>query len=363
MPSPYQQELFNAIVASGKMDISVRYFSATASDRDWERRTLSGHERIMPSRHLNLFGCRIRSNPEVLAEIRRADVDLVIVSDYSFLTAQVAMWYLTCTGRKWLYWGERPGMKSGVFRGWARQILMLPIRYGAAGISAIGSLAEKSYRELFGSKKLIMNIPYFCDLERYRELAPMPHLRIKVLYCGQFIVRKGLDILLQAFIRIAKECPDVDLVLAGGNPDSPFLKGLIPDNLRDRIEIAGFYQPENLPTLYARADIFVLPSRHDGWGIVVNEALGAGLPVIASDQVGAVHDLIVHGENGYIFPSGDAQKLADYLRLLAESSELRRRFSEASRQRSELFGLEEGVRRWKHVCELVIENNQNLSQN
>jgi glycosyltransferase involved in cell wall biosynthesis len=101
--------------------------------------------------------------------------------------------------------------------------------------------------------------------------------------------------------------------------------------------------------------MFVLSSRHDGWGVVVNEALGAGLPIVVSDGVGAAHDLVTHGFNGLITPAGDARGLRDALVLLACDSVRRRAMADASRARAAHWGLEEGVRRWKAMCAEIFD--------
>ena len=125
----------------------------------------------------------------------------------------------------------------------------------------------------------------------------------------------------------------------------------MPEVARSRVSVEGFVQPADLPGLYAAADVFVLPSRHDGWGLVVNEALGAGLPIVVSDRVGAGRDLVKDGENGFVFPSEDVDALASCLARLAESKALRKRFGHASRERAAFFGLAEGVRRWRAAFE------------
>jgi glycosyltransferase involved in cell wall biosynthesis len=356
IPSPYQQDLFNALSRSSNMDINVLYYASTASDRDWDTPRLADYEKIMPEKKLNIFGFNPVINSGVISEIKNINADLVIVSDYSFMSAQLAMWYLTFTGKKWIYWGEKPGIRQGLFRSWLRSLLMLPIKYSAA-VCAIGLKAENVYKTWLKNIIPVFNIPYFCDLRPFNTINKEKHERINVLFSGQFIARKGIDILLQAFDAIADECPDVDLILAGGTREN-INPGQFPEKYKDRIKFAGFVQPADLPDLYSHADIFVLPSRYDGWGVVINEALGAGLPVIASDQVGAAHDLVRHGENGFIFPAGDKQQLAGFIKALAGSQELREKFGRTSRQMSGEFGLDEGVRRWKNACENILANAQ-----
>ena len=82
------------------------------------------------------------------------------------------------------------------------------------------------------------------------------------------------------------------------------------------------------------ADVFVLPSRYDGWGVVINQALGAGLPVICSDQVGAGYDLVEEGLNGLKFRAGDEQDLAKAMQRLADQPEAIEPWGEVSREKA-----------------------------
>jgi glycosyltransferase involved in cell wall biosynthesis len=97
----------------------------------------------------------------------------------------------------------------------------------------------------------------------------------------------------------------------------------------------------------------VLPSRYDGWGVVVNQALGAGLPIIASDQVGAAHDLITPGENGFPFPAGDVTALGEMMRRFTDHPELCETMSAASRARAAEWTPERGAERWLQALKKV----------
>lgn len=128
----------------------------------------------------------------------------------------------------------------------------------------------------------------------------------------------------------------------------------LPPTVRDRIEYAGFQPPEELPGLFARADVFVLPSRHDGWGVVVNQAIGTGLPVICSDAVGAAHDLVEEGVNGTVFPAGNAVALAGCLERFVANPELAARWGAASRAKAQLWTPDCGAAKWANVFREVL---------
>jgi glycosyltransferase involved in cell wall biosynthesis len=128
----------------------------------------------------------------------------------------------------------------------------------------------------------------------------------------------------------------------------------VPSHLKHRIEFAGFQPVERLPQFFAAADIFVLPSLHDGWGVVVNQALAAGLPIICSSAVGAACDLVTPGWNGSTVAPGDSAALADAIRALAADVRLRQAFGENSRRRAADWTLERGVDRWVELAERVL---------
>jgi glycosyltransferase involved in cell wall biosynthesis len=173
---------------------------------------------------------------------------------------------------------------------------------------------------------------------------------VRFLYCGQLIHRKGVDGLVRAFARVAAEHPRAELRLAGDGPLRAELEASVPPALRPRVRFLGFRQPAELPGVFADADVFVLPSLHDGWGVVVNQAVGAGMPVVASEAVGAAHDLVRPGENGAIFPAGDEDALAEALRRFAADPESVGPAGARSRERAADLLPERGAEQWHRIC-------------
>ena len=97
------------------------------------------------------------------------------------------------------------------------------------------------------------------------------------------------------------------------------------------MHFAGYQRGDDLLLYYASADVFVVPSWYEPWGLVVNEAMAACLPVVATTAVGCVDDLVVHGENGYLVPPRAVDHLRDALQKLASSLGLRADMGRASR--------------------------------
>jgi glycosyltransferase involved in cell wall biosynthesis len=144
-----------------------------------------------------------------------------------------------------------------------------------------------------------------------------------LLYVGRLDAEKGLETLLEAF----RDVPG-RLLLVGSGGDDARLRDLADERVtfagpRDRDELVGFY---------AEADVFVLPSRSEPWGMVLNEAAAAGLPLVATEQAGASHDLIEDGVNGFRVPAGDVDALREALLRLQADPELRRSAGARSRE-------------------------------
>ncbi|WP_056038789.1 glycosyltransferase family 4 protein [Loktanella sp. 3ANDIMAR09] len=352
IPSPYQRQLFTALAARGDVDVQVFYFTAGAHDRSWAIPDLHPFETILPGRTLTRLGPSAHWNPGIMGRIAQADPDLVIVSDYSAVTAQVAMRGMARRGLPFVFWGEVPGFSTrGQLGTFLRRQLQAPLRHARA-IAAMGSVAVPAYRALCPGLP-VANIPYFCDLAPFRaarDAATTDPDTIDVLFSGQMIPRKGFDVLLTAFDRVARSHPQLRIVALGGGPAQDEYAAAVPADLRDRVVFLGHRDPADLPQVFAAADLFCLPSRHDGWGVVVNEALGAGLPVLVSDAVGAGPDLVQDGETGFITPAGDADALAQVLDRLAGDAALRARMTEAVCAAAARWDVDEGARRWASLA-------------
>ncbi len=138
-----------------------------------------------------------------------------------------------------------------------------------------------------------------------------------ILFASKLQTRKHCDHLLQAFLTLSppcKTCPEPYLVIVGDGEELSSLKEAATRSGNTSIRFAGFRNQRELPRFFDLATVFVLPSRHEPWGLIINEAMASGLPVIVSDQVGCHVDLVQDGENGHVYPFGDIAALASALR-------------------------------------------------
>jgi glycosyltransferase involved in cell wall biosynthesis len=347
VPSPYQRDLFAALAAREDIELRVHYLEPASPDSPWPEAPLRPFERILPGFWVAFGAVRCHFNWS-LPELAAADV--VVLSSYTSWTGQWLMRRGLRT-KRWLFWGERLRSQSAGWREKAQRQLIAPVAR-ATGIVGIGRDAEDDYARRFPGIRHFC-IPYSCDLTEFLALSRDREFGTPVVFffCGQMIRRKGLDLLLAAFDRIVGKGLDVELQLVGREADLPeFLKAVSPA-ARTRIRYEGFQPPERLPAYFGRSDVFVLPSRHDGWGVVVNQALGAGLPVITSDAVGAGLDLVEDEVNGLIFAAGDLDGLQQCMERMASGPDEARRWGEASRRKAVTISPEAGAEKWVRVID------------
>jgi len=162
------------------------------------------------------------------------------------------------------------------------------------------------------------------------------------LFCGQLIERKGLRVLFGAFARLARD--DSVLLVVGDGP----LRGKL--SVPPRTILAGAVAYERIPDYFLAADVFVFPTLYDGWGVVVNEACAAGLPLICSRAAGAAWDLVTDGENGFLVEAGDEAELASAMARLAADAELRTVMGERARRRVQEFTVQRAAEKLYRIC-------------
>jgi glycosyltransferase involved in cell wall biosynthesis len=182
----------------------------------------------------------------------------------------------------------------------------------ADDIVVLSSYAKQSYLDAGVAPEKISLIPPGAHLPRGSSEPLSGRLdEVRYVFAGNVKMGKGVDLLLTAFSELHVE--GKRLFIAGGLAEP----GVLPNPLPKGVEYVGKLTRTALASLYATADIFVLPSRADGFGIAVAEAMSLGLPVIVSSAVGA-KDYITHGVNGWIFDSGDATALEFAMREAAD---------------------------------------------
>jgi glycosyltransferase involved in cell wall biosynthesis len=358
MPSPYVQDVFHALSQDRRCELSVYYLEQESDNTLWGEQPLPDYAQVLPGSWFYFGGGRIHYNTSVIHNLKKADADVYVVVGYPGLTNQTAMYWLACTRRPWIFWGEIPGMRSlGLVASGLRRVAQFPLR-SAKAIAAVGSQAVAAYRELLGSSVPVFNVPYHCATDEFTRAAEarnhMCRTEIRFLYCGQLIERKGVDILLNAFLKLRDRYPCVRLDLVGTGPLEEELRNRIPFDVLDAVTFHGFRPVADLPRIFATADVFVLPSRHDGWGVVVNQAVASRLPVITTTAVGAAHDLVTDGESGFVVAPDSSEALYTAMEPFAIDSEKARACGERSFEFTSRINVNRAVEDWIGVSTSIL---------
>lgn len=339
IPSPYRVDFFNEL---GKCcDLTVLFERASADNRQWQSNQNENYEAIF------LKGRPIGNDMALCFEIKKylnKSFDRIIIGGYSTPTGMLAIqilkmkrmpFYLNCDG--------------GIIRN-ERKINYLIKKYfisSAAYWLSSGNETNK-YLEHYGAKKDKIYIYPFTSLRKKDILKKVltqeekneikKELGIedkKIVICvGQMIHRKGIDILLKA---ASKFPDDVYTYIVGGKPTDEYKK-IIRENKLTNIRFLNFMCKDILYKYYQIADIFVLPTREDIWGLVINEAMANGLPVITTDKCIAGMELVK--ENGYIIPSNDVLNISNTVNKLFNNSNELALFSKKSLENIKSYNIE-----------------------
>jgi len=297
-------------------------------------------------------------NPSVIGRLRAGRYDALIVHGYAhatewlaFLGAFATRTPLFLRGESTLLGGRPWWVRTG--KGAVLGSLLRRLR----GALAIGTLNREFYRAFGVPDERIFSVPYAVDNEHFmaeadrlrparaalRERIGVPPDVPVVLYAGKLIPRKRPLDLVHAAARIAGERP-VSVVLVGDGPERGRLEAEIGRGGLPHARITGFVNQGEISQYYAASDVLVLPSSHEPWGLVLNEAMCFGVPVIASDAVGAAPDLVRPGENGHVYPVGDVDALAQALRAVVGDPARREAMGARSREIVAAYSYDADVR-------------------
>ena len=229
------------------------------------------------------------------------------------------------------------------------------------GITSVSDYLRTETDRVFGiDKERIEVIPNFVDLDKY-DRAKQPCHRGKfaapdeklVMHISNFRPVKRLEDVVRTFAGIVRKMP-ARLVLIGDGPDRGKAQHVARlEGIRDRILFLGKH--ESVAELLSCADLFLLPSEMEAFGLVALEAMSCGVPVVAT-TVGGIPELVTHGENGYLLPVGDYEGMAQAgLRLLSDSA-LWQRASESARTAAASYSTAEIVDRYENYYRRVMQS-------
>lgn len=200
----------------------------------------------------------------------------------------------------------------------------------AAGFIAYGTRAKEYLISLgAAAQKIQIGINttdtefYKAETKRIRESLEDHEERKRLLYVGYITKRKRLDKLFYVVKSLSIRRQDFVLQLVGSGPEMENLKNLADDlHITNLVNFEGFKQQKEIQRYLSEADCFLFPSEYDIWGLVLVEAMAAGLPCIASIHAGATNDLIKDGVTGFAMDFSETEKVAEKVNWILENPEL-----------------------------------------
>ncbi|MDF5735816.1 MULTISPECIES: glycosyltransferase [unclassified Nostoc] len=181
------------------------------------------------------------------------------------------------------------------------------------------------------------------EIKKVRKHWDIPDNATVLLFCAKLQPWKRPQDVLQAFCQA--NIQDSYLIFAGDGTLRVKLELEAQSlGIKDRVKFIGFVNQSQLPSIYRSADLFILPSSYEPFGVVVNEAMLCGCPVVVSDQVGSRHDLIQHGKNGFVYPCGDIDALATIFKEILPDYERLQKMGIAATERMKSWSPEENIK-------------------
>lgn len=278
-----------------------------------------------------------RKGGRICRWLEEHDVRFVVAGGYADPAQLRVIRWCRSRGVPCFMWSDsniRGDLARGVWRV-AKNVVVRWAVGASTGCMPFGSLGREYYLKYGARPERVFLVPFEPDyglIENLDEgyikaaaarlgLAPG---RRRIVFTGRLVKVKRVDLAIDAFCAIAAERPEWDLVIVGTGELRERLEKRAPAELRERVIWTGFLGDQrDVSAVYRSSDVLVLPSDYEPWALVVNEAVCAGMVVVATDVVGAAAELVEDGVSGRVFPPGDLGALTRCLREVTQEERLR----------------------------------------
>lgn len=318
IPSPYTVDRLNAVMRRGKVDLEVWFDQRTEPDRSW---TVDESRWLFPHRYLSRVGLGDRqlSVPTGLFALRGPALLVSLYAGPSYVVAQrlaalrgwrtaiisLATFDSWSARRRW-----KEGLKRFVFS--RADGILTSGEDGRAFAARYGAQPERIHIVRPVTDSVFYSQAAGAAREERERIRAQWRLSGTVfIYVGRLWSGKGIRSLLEAYRSVAADAPGrTTLLMLGDGPEEAAIRTMALTGGPGRVVLAGFHQQQELPRFYAAADVFVFPTRGDPYGLVVDEAMAAGLPIVSTTAAGEIRERVREGVNGYLVPPDDPLALA-----------------------------------------------------
>jgi glycosyltransferase involved in cell wall biosynthesis len=345
---PYRIPLFAALARLPDLEVHVVYCSRRDRDREWDLddRQLTFPHSVLPGVAMRLPKKNYQEwrtiwiNPTLFFHLRSLRPDVVVGYEYS-VPSLTSLFYAGRSGCPYVVWTEgTPHSERDLTWGQrSTRRLIIPRARAYVGTSHV---ASRNLVRLGAPPDRVFVVPQTHPVEGFEAEVERARARRQtvspvVLFVGFLNERKGVLPLLRAFPRVLRQVPNARLRLIGSGGLRAQLEseagalGILP-----KVDFVGFVQPTHMPEEFANADVFVLPSLEDTFGVVVAEALAGGVPVVCSKFAG-VSSHLADGQDSFVVDPLEPGTLADRISILLTQRETHHAFAERGRKLADIF--------------------------
>lgn len=353
--APYRIPVFNALANHEGIDLKVIFLSETDPTlRQWRvyKDEIRFPYEVLPSWRFRAGRSHFLLNAGLSASLKTFSPEAIICGGYNYIASWQALMWARHRGVRFILWSESNARDA---RGQRKPVEFLKanFRKRCARFVVPGKSAFEYLRLLGAPAESIFTAPNAVDNSFFatqaeevkrnpaasRERFGLP--RRFILFGGRLVPQKGVFDLLQAYAKLESGLrAEVGLVFAGDGASKEELEQQAKRISPGVVCFPGFAQREDMAGLYALAEALVLPTHSDPWGLVVNEAMACGLPIIVNSVAGCSADLVEDGWNGYVVPPRDLDKLSWAINSLVRQPELQQTMSARSLERIQNYSPE-----------------------
>jgi 1,2-diacylglycerol 3-alpha-glucosyltransferase len=371
--APYRIPVFNALAAREDVDSSILFLSETDPGlRQWRvyKDDIRFRYQVLPSWRCRIADYNVLLNRDVARTLDRLNPEVVVCGGYNYVASWQALRWAKRRGIPFLLWSES---NARDIRSQSAPVELLKKRFIAscAGFVVSGKSSREYLKQLGVHERPIFDAPNAVDVSFFSEAAGRARRndaeirRLRnlperyFLYVGRLVPQKGVFELLEAYAKLGSEIRKATgLVFVGDGVARQGLEEKASQIGPGRVVFSGFVHRDELAEFYGLAEALILPTYTDTWGLVVNEAMACGLPVLVSSAAGCVEDLLDHGKNGYVVPPRDVDHLMSAMEHLAENPDLRRQMSGCSVERIRAYSPEKWAEGMAGAAHAVVARSQ-----
>ncbi len=348
--SPYRIPVFNALARDERINLHVVFLSETdAGLRQWRvyKDEICFSYEVLPSVRFRTRKSSVLLNWKLRSRLEKFEPEAIICGGYNYLASWEALWWAKGHEAEMILWSESnrhdarlgigmvESLKSYFVSRCARFVV-----HGRASREYLLSLGVAE-RDIVVAPNAVDNGWFRMQAESIRASSSETRARLVLpqrffLFVGRLVAEKGVFDLLDAYAGLASQVrSEVGLVISGDGLSRAELESRAREIQPGMVRFTGFLHREELASFYALAEALILPTHSDPWGLVVNEAMACGVPIVVTNVAGCSGDLVENGWNGYVVPRGNPGQLGAALDLLVQNPQLAQKMRARSLERIE----------------------------